>query len=211
VFKCPCQSGGPATLRAPRGLHVLLRNALRTNSRRVIRVLYALLDHEVRRERFVGKWQIRARTVRVARIHTDPILNDRALVGIAVASHHGINHDRLPVRPRTMPGPERRNPSEAAMHIAKSTIAFFILRDFVLMQRCNFLYEAENSGRKKRASKTFSALQTHRAQTHIANTSRDWAVDQIADLFRITPKVKTQQVAGGGVSDVWTSNWTVTW
>jgi hypothetical protein len=96
------------------------------------------------------------------------------------------------------------------MHIAKSTIAFFILRDFVFRQRCNFLYEAENSGRKKRASKTFSALQTHRAQTHIANTSRDWAVDQIADLFR-EPKVKTQQVAGGGVSDVWTSNWTVTW
>ena len=34
----------------------------------------------------------------------------------------------IPVRPRTMPGPERRNPSEAAMHMAKSTIAFFIAK-----------------------------------------------------------------------------------
>ena len=38
----------------------------------------------------------------------------------------------IPVRPRTMPGPEMWNPSEAAMHMAKSTIAFFIALDFVL-------------------------------------------------------------------------------
>jgi hypothetical protein len=31
-----------------------------------------------------------------------------------------------------MPGPEMWNPSEAAMHMAKSTIAFFIALDFVL-------------------------------------------------------------------------------
>ena len=39
-----------------------------------------------------------------------------------------------------------------------------------------------------------------------AKKAHDWAVDQLADLFRTTHKVKTQQVVKGGVSIVGTSS-----
>ncbi len=39
-----------------------------------------------------------------------------------------------------------------------------------------------------------------------AKKAHDWVVDQIADLFRTTHRVKTQQVTRNGVSDVGTLN-----
>jgi hypothetical protein len=39
-----------------------------------------------------------------------------------------------------------------------------------------------------------------------AKKAHDWAADQIADLFRTTHKVKTQQVVRTGVNDVGTSS-----
>jgi hypothetical protein len=44
-----------------------------------------------------------------------------------------------------------------------------------------------------------------------AKKAHDWAVEQLADLFRTTRRVKTQQVAGTGVNDVVTSSLLPTW